>query len=148
MLSKKRLDLLGAYVALAIYLSAILVFLSRLSGGTRLEYWLGVFELCLSLPLLLLVGTSRVFHRSKLYVLQVSLMLAWLLLEYILDFRLQSDFRGDLPILILYVTLFFAGTGGMIGVASLAGRSFGRIAIGLFLLMAALAFLQRYVTGQ
>ncbi|WP_114569696.1 hypothetical protein [Exiguobacterium flavidum] len=148
MLSKKRLDLLGAYVALAIYLSAILVFLARLSGGTRLEYWLGVFELCLALPLLLLVGTSRVFHRSTLYVLQVSLMLAWLLMEYILDFRLQSDFRSDLPIVILYVMLFFAGTGGMIGVASLAGRSFGRISIVLFLLMAVLAFLQRYVTGQ
>lgn len=47
-----------------------------------------------------------------------------------------------------YVTLFFAGTGGMIGVAAHAGRGWAIAAIILFLIMTALAFIQRALTGS
>jgi len=43
--------------------------------------------------------------------------------------------------------LFFAGTGGMVGVASLAGRGWTIAAAVLFLAMGILAFVQRAVTG-
>jgi hypothetical protein len=49
---------------------------------------------------------------------------------------------------ISYVILFFAGTGGMLGVAANAGRGWAISAIILFLIMAALAFVQRTVTGM
>jgi len=41
------------------------------------------------------------------------------------------------------VTLFFAATGGLIGLASQAGKSWTIISIILFFIMAGLAFYQR-----
>jgi hypothetical protein len=49
---------------------------------------------------------------------------------------------------IAYVIVFFSGTGGMIGVASQAGRAWAAPGVVLFLVMAALAFIQRAVTGM
>jgi hypothetical protein len=44
--------------------------------------------------------------------------------------------------------IFFGGTGGMLGVASHAGKPWAYSAIGLFLCMAILAFIQRAKTGM
>jgi hypothetical protein len=50
---------------------------------------------------------------------------------------------------ISYVTLFFAATGGLLGVvAYAANRAWIVSAVILFLVMAALAFIQRAVTGM
>ena len=49
---------------------------------------------------------------------------------------------------ILYVTLFFAATGGMIGVASLAGKFWMYTTIGTFFIMVFFAFYQRHKTGE
>ena len=58
------------------------------------------------------------------------------------------DFRNVQWMVISYVVLFFAGTGGMLGVARNAGRGWTILAVSLFLVMAALAFIQRAVTGM
>jgi hypothetical protein len=47
-----------------------------------------------------------------------------------------------------YVVLFFAGIGGMLGVAANAGRGWNIAALALFLIMAVLTFVQRAVTGM
>jgi len=46
------------------------------------------------------------------------------------------------------IMLFFGATGGMIGVASLAGKKWAVITTISFLIMAVLAFVQRQVTGM
>jgi hypothetical protein len=48
---------------------------------------------------------------------------------------------------ISYVVFYFASMGGMIGVASLAGRAWGIASIVLFFISLILAFVQRAVTG-
>jgi len=75
-------------------------------------------------------------------------MLVWLLVELLLDYILKIDFRNVGWMVISYVVLFFAGTGGMLGVAANAGRGWTILAVILFLVMAALAFIQRAVTGM
>ncbi len=64
-----------------------------------------------------------------------------------LDYILKFDFRQINWIVISYIVLFFAGTGGMLGVAANAGRGWTIAAGILFLIMAILAFVQRAVTG-
>jgi hypothetical protein len=86
--------------------------------------------------------------RPALYYIQVSCMLAWLVVEALLDYILKVDFRNVRWILISYVVLFFAGTGGMLGVAANAGRDWSIAAIVLFFLMTVLTFVQRAVTGM
>jgi hypothetical protein len=87
-------------------------------------------------------------ERPALHYIQVGCMLAWLVVEALLDYIFKIDFRNVRWIVISYVVLFFAGTGGMLGVASNAGRGWSTSAIILFLIMAVLTFVQRAITGM
>jgi hypothetical protein len=74
-------------------------------------------------------------------------MIAFQLVELLLDYILDIDFRSIRWMTIVYVTLFFGATGGMIGVASHAGRGWTAVTGTTFLVMAGLAFYQRAKTG-
>ncbi len=106
------------------------------------------FILPLAIPLVYLLVTAPQLQRPALYYLQIGLMLAWILVEALLDYILKLDFRKIRWMVISYIVLFFAGTGGMLGVAAYAGRGWTIVAGILFLLMAILAFVQRAVTGM
>jgi hypothetical protein len=143
-----NLNLLGAIVAVVIFVSAILVFVSRLAGKEQYQRWLFAVELLMVVPLGYLLFEAPQLGRPALYYLQVSLMIGWLLVELLLDYVLKVEFRQNRRAVIAYVMFFFAAAGGMLGVASLAGRTWMLVASALFLLMAALAFVQRAVTGR
>jgi len=144
----ERANLVGAVVAHWIYSVSSLVFVLRLIQMPKLGHWIGVGVLLAAFPLgfLLLKGPS--LDRSALYYLQIVLMLAWLVVEFLLDWWPGIEFRQTRWIVIPYVTLFFAGAGGMIGVAALAGRGWTISAVSVFLVMGILAFVQRAMTGM
>jgi hypothetical protein len=144
----ERTNLLGALVAVVLYASAILVFIFRLLDRPRYGHWIGFIELLLAVPLGYLLLTARQLERPVLYYVQIGLMLAWLLVELLLDYILKIDFRQVRWMVIGYVVLFFAGSGGMLGVAANAGRGWMILTVILFFVMAALAFIQRAVTGM
>ena len=139
---------LGAIVALVFYVSAILVFVARLLGAAKLEQPLGILEFLLAIPLVYLLLMAPQLQRPPLYYVQIGCMLAWLLIEALLDYILKVDFRHVRWMVIGYVVLFFAGAGGMLGVAANAGRAWTIPAATLFLVMAVLTFVQRAVTGK
>jgi hypothetical protein len=143
----ERVNLLGAAVTIAIYSFSILTFASRLLGNTELGWWFGVPLLLTSLPLSYLLFQAPKLKRRAIYYVQISLMIAFLIVELILDYILRVDFRHTQWVVICYVTLFFGATGGMLGVASPAGRKWKLAAVALFFVMAVLAFVQRAVTG-
>ena len=143
----KQANLTGAIVAMAFYVSAILVFALRLIGKPQTGFWIGIVEFCLIVPLIWLLWRAPALQRPLLYYIQVALILVWLVAELLLDYILKVDFRRGGALLISYVVLFFAAGGGLIGVAFQAGRGWGIAAIGLFLASAALAFIQRFATG-
>jgi len=144
----EKMNLLGAEVAVAFFISAILVFVSRLLGRPAVEKWAGYFEFLLVIPLILLLVTAPRLGRPALYYIQIGLMLAWLVAEALLDYILKIDFRQVRWMVIAYVTLFFAASGGMVGIAANAGRGWTWIAGILFIIMTALAFIQRRITGM
>ena len=143
-----RMDLLGAVVAIAFYVSAILVFSFRLLGKPQYGIWIGYFEFLLAIPMVFLLLKASQLERPVLYYIQIGCMLSWLLVVALLDYILKINFRNIRWIVISYVVLFFAGTGGMLGVASNAGREWSISAVVLFLIMAVLTFVQRAVTGM
>ncbi len=143
-----EMNLLGAVVAVAFYISAILVFIFRLLGKPQYGHWIGYFEFLLAIPMLFLLFKAPQLERPALYYIQIGCLLAWLIVEAFLDYILKIDFRHVRWIVISYVVLFFAGAGGMLGVAANAGREWSISAILLFLIMAVLTFLQRAVTGR
>lgn len=144
----EKTNLLGAVTAIAFFVSAILVFIFRLLGKPDNGRWIGYFEFLLAIPLIYLLIQAPSLNRPALYYIQIACMLAWLLLEALLDYILKIDFRNVRWMVITYVVLFFAGTGGLLGVASNAGRGWSISAIILFLIMAVLTFVQRAVTGM
>lgn len=143
-----EMNLLGAVVAVAFYISAILVFIFRLLGKPQYGHWIGYFEFLLAIPMLFLLFKAPQLERPALYYIQIGCLLAWLIVEAFLDYILKIDFRHVRWIVISYVVLFFAGAGGMLGVAANAGREWSISAILLFFIMAVLTFLQRAVTGR
>ena len=144
----EKLNLLGALVAVTFFVSAILVFIFRLLGKPQVGHWIGYFELFLAIPLIYLLIQAPQFDRPALYYIQIGCMLAWLFVELLLDYVLKIDFRQVRWMVIAYVTLFFAGSGGLLGLATLAGRGWTILAVTLFLIMAVMAFVQRGVTGM
>ena len=144
----EKMNLLGAMVAVAFYGSAILVFIFRLLGNPQIGHWIGYFEFLLAIPLMFLLLQAPHLERPALYYIHIACLLAWLIVEALLDYILKVDFRHVRWIVISYVVLFFAGTGGLLGVAANAGRAWSISAIILFLIMAALTFVQRAVTGM
>ncbi len=144
----EKTNLLGAIVAIVYYVLVILIFVARLAGRPRLEHHLGYVLFFLVVPLLYLLAKAPPLQRPALYYVQVFLLLAYLAAEALLDYIFKIDFRHVRWMTIAYVTLFFAGSGGMLGVAALAGKSWSVATIVLFLTMAVLAFVQRSITGM
>lgn len=138
----------GAIVSISINSLLIFLFLARLKGMPRVEFWLGMAVVLHILPLLYLLVTAARYSRPAIYTLQIGLILAFLLLELLLDYLLKINFRQNTVIVIAYITLFYAGTGGLVGVASRAGKGWIWPSAISFLLMTALSLYQRQITGQ
>ena len=141
------MDLLGAVVANAYMLLIIAMFIARLMGRFQLGHWLGLVSMSVVIPLIYLLAAARSANRPPIYFVWLGLMIFFLVVELVLDYILKLDFRGVQWAVILYVMLFFGATGGMIGLAAQAGRWWAGVTGCTFLIMAALAFIQRAKTG-
>jgi len=141
-------NIVGAILANLINILVISVFIARLSNRPKIEYWFGIILILSIVPLIYLFITAIGFKRPLLYFIQIGLMIIYLVVELMLDYILKIDFRQTQSIVIPYVMLFFAGTGGMIGIASNAGKVWTILTIISFLIMGILAFVQRNITGQ
>ena len=143
-----KANYLGSIIALIILTTSNLIFIFRLIGLSKIEYWLGVLFILTALPILYLIFTAKEFHRPTIYYIQLGVMLSFIIVEFLLDYVFKVDFRNKRWMVITYAMLFFGSTGGMIGIASLSGKIFSIVSILLFLLMTILAFYQRFKTGM
>ena len=143
-----RTNLFGAIVANVINVSTISIFIARLLGKPDIGHWIGILVQLSIFPLSYLLYSAKPLKRPKIYYIWISLMIVFIMVEFLLDWYPKVDFRDNLAIIIPYVMLFFGATGGMIGVAILAGKRWTVITATSFLIMAVLAFVQRQVTGM
>jgi hypothetical protein len=143
----ERLNLIGALTAHVVFISSIITFSSRMIFKIGPGHWVGIPLLLMVFPLGYLLIKAPGADRPFLYYIQVGLMLLWIILLFFVDYVFQYDFRQTQWMVISYVVFYFAGMGGMIGVASLAGRVWTISSVILFFVAAILAFVQRAVTG-
>jgi len=141
-------NIIGAAISLYIFVLCCLIFISRMLKHYRLEYWLGILVILCAFPLLYLLYSAYQLNRSILYHIQIGIMIGFIFIEWFLDYVIKSDFRKVKWMAIAYVMFFFAGTGGMIGIASYAGKIWTISAIILFFIMTTLAFVQHVKTGM
>lgn len=140
-------NLVGAITANVYMILIIAVFISRILGWLEIERWIGFASSLIIIPLVYLFVVGLGTGRRKIYFVWLALMTLFALFELVVDQILTIDLRGTQWILVLYVMFFFASTGGMIGVASQAGKAWAITTVIIFLIMAVLAFVQRGITG-
>ncbi len=143
-----KANYLGSIIGLTILVTCNLIFIFRLLGFSKIEYWTGMIFLLTALPIIFLLINAHEHQRPVIYYFQLSLMLAFIIVELFLDYIYKVDFRNTKWLVISYATLFFAATGGMIGITSQSGKVFSGISIVLFFIMTFLAFYQRVKTGM
>jgi hypothetical protein len=141
------MNLYGAILANVINITTIAIFIARLLGESEIGHWIGIIIQVSIIPLFYLLYSARSLNRTKIYYIWIGLMIAFIIVEFLLDWYPKIDFRNNLMIVVPYVMLFFGATGGMIGVASLAGKRWTVITTISFLIMLVLAFVQRQITG-
>jgi len=143
-----RVNFYGAITANVINISTILIFVARLLEKPEIGHWIGIIIQFTIIPLFYLLYAARSLNRARIYYIQVSLMIIFIIVEFLVDWYPRIEFRNNLLIVIPYVMLFFGATGGMIGVASLAGKRWTVVTVLSFLIMFVLAFIQRQITGM
>ena len=142
-----RIAIFGAIVAHIIFISSIATFLSRLFLGIQPGHWIGIPLLLMAFPLAYLLIKAPSQKQTFIYYVQTGTMLFWIIILFLIDYVFKVDFRQTQWMVIAFVVLYFAGLGGMIGVASKAGRGWTISAVILFFVAGILAFVQRVVTG-
>ena len=143
-----RINLYGAVLANLINISTISIFIARLLGKPEIGHWIGIIIQFSIIPLFYFLYSAKSLNRARIYYIWVGLMLAFIIVEFLVDWFPKIEFRDNLQIVIPYVMLFFGATGGMIGMASLAGKRWIVVTTISFLIMFVLAFVQRQVTGM
>jgi hypothetical protein len=146
--SESVADLVGAITANVYMLLIITVFITRALGWLEIERWVGFTSSLVVFPLLYLFFIGLKTNRRKIYFVWLALMVLFTLFELVVDQILMIDIRSARWTVILYVMFFFAATGGMIGVASQAGKVWSISTSMVFIIMAILAFVQRGITGM
>lgn len=142
-------NLIGFILTVVVYSLYILLFIFRLIGRLGFGHRFATIQFFLIFPLVFLLVKAPQQGRLMLYYIQLSLMILFLFVELLLDYILKIEFRKVRWMVISYVMLFFAATGGLLGVVAAAGnRTWISIAVGLFFIMAALSGIQRRVTGM
>jgi hypothetical protein len=140
-------NLIGAITANVYMLLIISVFIARLLRLSEAGRLIGLASSLVIIPLIYLFISGIKTEKTLIYFVWLALMFLFALFELIADDILQIDLRSSLRVVIPYVMFFFAATGGMIGVASQAGKPWPLVTSIIFLIMATLAFIQRKVTG-
>jgi hypothetical protein len=140
-------NLVGAITANAYMLLIIAMFVARILGGLEIGHWIGITSSLVLIPLIYLFVAGLKTDRRKIYFIWLVLMGLFAIFELVVDQILAIDLRSTQWTVVPYVMFFFAATGGMIGVASQAGKAWTITTITIFLIMAVMSFVQRGITG-
>jgi len=143
----RNANLVGAITANVYMLLIIAVFVSRILGWFEIGRWVGFASSLIIVPLVYLFVVGLGTGRRKIYFVWLALMVLFALFELVVDQILRIGLRSAQWTVVPYVMFFFAATGGMIGVASQAGKSWAITTVIVFFIMAILAFIQRGITG-
>jgi hypothetical protein len=143
----KIANLVGAITTNVYMLLIIAMFTARILKCLEIGRWIGIASSLVLIPLIYLFIVGLKTDRHLIYFMWLLLMILFTLFELIVDDILKVDFRSVRWEVIPYVMFFFAATGGMIGVAILAGKPWNILTYVMFFIMAVLAFVQRGITG-
>jgi len=145
--SKESVNLLGSVVANINNILLTFLFLARIYKYPKIEYWLGIVFMLSIVPITYMLIKAIESKRAILYFVQLSLMIIFIVVEFLLDYLLKLDFRQNQNYVIPFLILFYASFGGMIGIASHSGKQWIVITVITFLLMTTVSLIMHFKTN-
>lgn len=145
--SKEIINLLGSVIANINNILLIFLFLARIYKYPKIEYWLGVIFMLSIVPLTYMLIKAIESKRAIIYFVQLSLMIGFIFVEFLLDYLLKLNFRQNQNYVIPFLILFYASLGGMIGIASHSGKQWTVITVITFLLMVTVSLIMHFKTN-
>lgn len=121
-------DMIVIVAANAVNLLLVAVFLSRPAGRRDVERVAGLASMALGLPLAFAAAWNASAARATWTVVLPALLVAFLLVELLLDYVLKIDFRHT-RLLGPYLLLYYVALMGMIGYAFLTEPMYGAITL-------------------
>lgn len=126
-------DVLVILTANAVNLLLVGIFLSRPAGRRDVERIAGLASIALAIPLSFAAGWSASAARPWWTVVLPALLVAFLLVELVLDYVLKTDFRHT-RLLGPYLLMYYVSLMGMIGYAFLIEPMYGAITLATYFL--------------
>jgi len=124
----------------------VLVFLARASGMPRINT-LGVIWVAFIVVLSIVVFLNVRSRRKWWTIVLPSLLIAFLLLEIILDYILRIDFRST-RLLGPYLLLYYLALFGMIGYSFQIGKRFGIVTLVTYFISQIATFYSYFQVGH
>ncbi len=109
------------------------IFLSRPFGLKGLEHTLGAIQIALVVPTAIAVAANLRAGREWWTVALPALLIAFLLVELVLDYVLKVDFRHT-RLLGPYLGLYYLALMGMIGYSFAIGKRYGAVTLATYFL--------------
>ena len=132
-LSFGTIDLALFLVANLVNLLIIGIMLSRPFGLKRLERILGLGAVACALPAATAVMLNAAGGREWWAVVLPALLVAYLILELVLDYILKLDFRNT-RLLWPYLLVYYMAVNAMIGYTFLVNETYGFVTLATYLL--------------
>jgi hypothetical protein len=124
-------DLWMFFIANFVNLLITAIFVFRVNGNEKTEYFLGLIVITMVLPILGIVIQNILQQRIIWKIVLPIPLILYCLTELLFDYILNLDFRNTW-LLWPYVVIFYAGSWGMIGYSFLMGKIYGFITLGTY----------------
>lgn len=122
------IDIIVVVIANVINLGMVAIFLVRTQGKPQLERRIGRLQIMLALPLFTAVVYNTIKQRPWWTLVLPALLVAFLVIELVLDYILNANFRR-MRLLGPYLLLYYVALTGMIGYAFLTHELLGFVTL-------------------
>jgi len=143
----RSVDLVVFGLANLMSIIMVIVFLSRARGLPRVEHVLGLVWVAFIIALTFVVVLNIKGRREWWTTVLPSLLIAFLLLELVLDYILKIDFRNT-RLLGPYLLMYYLSLMGMIGYSFLIGKPYGFVTLTTYFLNLFATFYSYFKVGH
>jgi hypothetical protein len=127
-------DGLFLFVAIALNVKIILIFLARYRGFEGLEHKIGYLVLVCIIPLIIILINYISVGKELWIVIYIVIIISFLIFEMILDYILKLNFRTNLKIVIPYTLFYYIAFWGLLAISFVIDLVIGFIIFSIFML--------------
>jgi hypothetical protein len=127
-------DGLFLFVAIALNVKIILIFLARYRGLDGLEHNIGYLVIACIIPLIIILINYILIGKELWIIIYIIIIISFLTFEMILDYILKLNFRTNLKIVVPYTLFYYVAFWGLLAISFVINLVIGFIIFSIFML--------------